>query len=207
MLLVPDVKPRWTVFGSNVLGIPRKTPILCKLANRDSVLAHSDGKRLVIQDGSLSVYSTTVGSGEDCASPDVCGYDSGDLGPSGIDRNHGHGGGGRTGAVSRSLGTDATHLMRPFTGEGVNVALKDALKLAGAITSAAHEGNRIDLLVQKRLTEELMHDFVSTSGAPGTIITASITRLVKCETPLVLHPLAAGMVHSSWRISSEGLVE
>ncbi|KAK2019002.1 hypothetical protein LZ32DRAFT_298971 [Colletotrichum eremochloae] len=77
---------------------------------------------------------------------------------------------------------DVMHLMTTFVGEDV----KDAMRLVGAIISAAHGGNGIDVLHQKvkafeiemflcmervwRLTEELMHDFVSMSDAPGTTI-------------------------------------
>ncbi|GKT56919.1 tetracycline resistance protein from transposon [Colletotrichum tofieldiae] len=244
-LLAPDVRPLWTGIGLYGMSIPNAAetaPDVYKLTNRGSVFANSDGKRLTIQqmgDGSLSVYASTVGgSSEDWASPNVCGYDSGNLGavkkallvlyqdwspelteaivkaagdcsprslymlPVGFRWAH------RRGVTA--IG-DAAHLMTPFAGEGVNVALEDAMKLADAIIGAVTKGDGLDLLDQKieafeqemfprmekvqRLTEELMGDYMFTAGSPRTTIATSITRHVKFETPRVLHPLAAGMVH------------
>ncbi|KAK1595051.1 uncharacterized protein LY79DRAFT_668265 [Colletotrichum navitas] len=85
ILLSPHVKLLWTGIRVHDLSIPitvKKTHIPYKLANSGGVFSNCDGKRSVIhQTGgeSLSVCASTNSSGEDCASPDVCGYDSGDL--------------------------------------------------------------------------------------------------------------------------------
>ncbi|KAK1474366.1 tetracycline resistance protein from transposon [Colletotrichum cuscutae] len=250
-LLAPDIKPLWTgikLFGMSIPNAAETAPRVYKLANRGSVFANSDGKRLSIQqmgDGSLSIYaSSTGGGGEDWASPEVCGYDPHDLeavkkallvlyqdwAPE------------LTGAIIKAAGEctprslymlpvgftwphrrgvtvigDAAHLMTPFAGEGVNVALEDAMKLAKAIISAVAESSdasadapryldkRIEAFEKdmfprmekvQRLTDELMHDFMFTEGSPRTTIARSIARHVKFETPWVLHPLASAMVHS-----------
>ncbi|KAK0368924.1 tetracycline resistance protein from transposon [Colletotrichum limetticola] len=247
-LLAPDIKPLWTgikLFGMSIPNAAETAPQVYKLANRGSVFANSDGKRLSIQqmgDGSLSIYaSSTGGGGEDWASPEVCGYDPHDLEavkkallvlyqdwapelteaiikaagectprslymlPVGFTWPH------RRGVTV--IG-DAAHLMTPFAGEGVNVALEDAMKLAKAIISAVAESSdasadasryldkRIEAFEKdmfprmekvQRLTDELMHDFMFTEGSPRTTIARSIARHVKFETLWVLHPLASAM--------------
>ncbi|KXH36791.1 tetracycline resistance protein from transposon [Colletotrichum salicis] len=249
-LLAPDIKPLWTgimLYGISIPNAAETAPQVYKLANRGSVFANGDGKRLSIQqmgDGSLSIYASSTGGGEDWASPEVCGYDPHDLeavkkallvlyqdwAPE------------LTEAITKAAGEctprslymlpvgftwphrrgvtvigDAAHLMTPFAGEGVNVALEDAMKLAKAIISAVAEGGgagagaadyldkRIEAFEKEmfprmekvqRLTDELMHDWMFTPGSPRTTIATSIARHAKFETPWVLHPLASAMVHS-----------
>ncbi|KAK1639920.1 tetracycline resistance protein from transposon [Colletotrichum phormii] len=241
-LFAPDIKPLWTgimLYGMSIPNAAGTAPEVYKLANRGSLFANSDGKRLSIQqmgDGSLSIYASSTGGGEDWASPEVCGYGPHDLEavkkallaitkaagectprslymlPVGFTWPH------RRGVTV--IG-DAAHLMTPFAGEGVNVALEDAMKLARAIISAVAEGGgagagtgadaadyldkRIESFEKEmfprmekvqRLTDELMHDWMFTPGSPRTTIATSIARHVKFETPWVLHPLASAMVHS-----------
>ncbi|WDK09935.1 hypothetical protein CGRA01v4_01214 [Colletotrichum graminicola] len=110
MLLPSHFKPLWTGIRVHDLSIPitvKKTPDLYKLANSGGVFSNCDGKRSAIHqagDESLSVCASTISSGEDCVSPDVCGYDLGDLETvkkglltvqwleSGTDRSHHHSG-------------------------------------------------------------------------------------------------------------------
>lgn len=51
---------------------------------------------------------------------------------------------------------DAAHVMTPFAGEGVNLAMTDAMKLAQAIDKAAKKGTREALNAQVQAYEEDM---------------------------------------------------
>ena len=107
---------------------------------------------------------------------------------------------------------DAAHLMTPFAGEGVNIALEDAMKLAEAIIStkdqdidcqlesvAAYERQMFDRAVNAQaLTKKLMDLMFFTEGAPRTSIQHWVaTRAVyDCNPaikPLVYPFIAAGI--------------
>ncbi|KAF6834917.1 monooxygenase FAD-binding protein [Colletotrichum plurivorum] len=230
------------MYNMSIPNAAETTPDLYKRVNRGSIFANSYGKRITIQqmgDGSLDVYASVVSDDENWSSPEVCGHDPCDLGAvkkallgqyhdwspeltEAIAKAEG-------GCAPRSLYMlpvgfrwphrrgatvigDAAHLMTPYAGEGVNVALEDALRLAGAIIDAVGKGGAPEVLdaniskfesemfprMEKvqRLTEELMHDWMFTPGSPETTIATSIARHAKFETPWVFQPLVAAGVHS-----------
>ncbi|KAF9877644.1 hypothetical protein CkaCkLH20_04779 [Colletotrichum karsti] len=230
------------LYSLSVPDAEKTAPELYKLVNRGSVFANSDGKRITIQqmgDGSLNVYASVLSDNEKWSSPEVCGYDSHDLEavkkalleeykdwspalteaivkaegecaprslymlPVGFKWPH------RRGATA--IG-DAAGLMTPYAGEGVNVAMDGAMKLAKAIIKAAAEGGNPDILDRnveafetemfprlekvQRLTEELMNDNMFTPGSPQTTIAKSVARHARFETPWIFHPLVTVSVHS-----------
>lgn len=230
------------LFELNIPDAEKTAPDVYKLVNRGSVFAHADGKRLSVQqmgDGSLCVYTSELRDEKDWMAREKCGYDSGDLQavrealrreyhdwddiffqvfdkaagtpkprslfmlPVGWTWEHKHG---------LTIIGDAAHAMTPFAGEGVNVALMDALELSRAIIAASEAGFAEGVLDQKveafekgmfprmervcRLTDELTNDYLRTPGVPQSIMARVMTRHVKFATPWFLHPLATFGVHS-----------
>ncbi|KAF4877400.1 Monooxygenase asqM [Colletotrichum siamense] len=230
------------LYSLSIPNAAETAPELSKLVNRGNLFANSYQQRITVQqmgDESLSVYAAVVSEEEKWSSPEVCGYDSHDIDAvkkhllelykdwspeltDAIVKAEGE-------CTPRSLYMlpvgfkwlhrrgftvigDAAHLMTPYAGEGVNVALEDAMHLAKAIISAATEGGDPDILDRKveafekemfprmekvqRLTEELMHDNMFTPGSPQTTIARSVARHAKFETPWVFHPLVTASVHT-----------
>ena len=87
---------------------------------------------------------------------------------------------------------DSAHLMTPFAGEGVNVAMKDAMNLASSIIEAKKSGDKRFLketvkafeeemftraAVVQELTRASMEDMYMVEGAPRTVIERWIYRV------------------------------
>ncbi|KAM0330517.1 hypothetical protein ACHAQA_003464 [Verticillium albo-atrum] len=217
-------------------------PELCKLVNRGSIFAHADGKRVSIQqmgDGSLNIYTSSLRDEADWMKPEKCGHDATNLAEAkkALMEEYHDWSSSLTDGILKSEGDckprslymlpvgfkwqhhqgvtiigDAAHLMGPFAGEGVNVALEDAMKLAKSIVAAIKEGGDIKAALDRhveafekemfprmekvqRLTDELTQDYFRTPGVPQSIMARVMTRHVKFATPAILHPLATLGVH------------
>ncbi|MCJ1323064.1 hypothetical protein MMC15_008415 [Xylographa vitiligo] len=202
-----------------IANAEERYPDLHKMINRGSVFGFSDGKALMGQqkgDRSLIVYAWSV---RDQDWKKTCGYDLKD--PKAVKRaiakeysdwapelmklvevaNEddmiarnlymlpvGHRWQNRPGVT---LLGDAAHLMTPFAGEGVNLAMKDAINLADAIIAANKVGGMDALTKQVKMFEEdmfvrgtktqlqtkgNMDDQFFTPGAPRTSIQNFVVR-------------------------------
>lgn len=235
------------LYELNIPDAENTAPELSRLVNRGSVFAGAEGKRLSIQqmgDGSLCVYTSELRETDDWMAPENCGYDSTDLAAvrKALHKEYEDWDDIYHGVFDKAAGRpkprslyklpvgfkwphirgvtiigDAAHVMTPFAGEGVNVALTDALELSRAIISATEKGLGEGVLdrgveafeksmfsrMEKvcRLTAELTDDYFHTPGAPQSIMARVMTRHAKFSTPWVLHPLVTVGVHSwlFWR--------
>ncbi len=219
-------------------------PELYKLVNRGSLFSFSDEKSIMGQymgDGSLNVATWAVRpetwqkeSGYDVRDPVAVKamvrqeYEDWDPRLVGLTQAADEGEGG---VVARDLFMlpighrwehrrgvtlvgDAAHVTTPFAGEGVNIAMEDAMKLAEAIVSAASSSNseterrtKLDEKVEEfeqdmfkratevqQLTYDMMESMFLTPGAPRNGIETYIIRAVEGEigwwlTKLVLTPI------------------
>ena len=206
--------------GSNIYNAEKEVPELYKLANRGSIFSSSDGRGLSVQqmgDGSLNMYAWSVRD-EDWM--EKCGYDVHNPKEmkemmrkefadwkeplySAVEKAD------EPQIVARSLYQlpsdhrweakrgvtligDAAHVMTPFAGEGVNMAMTDAMELADAIIESKRTGNweqvmpgkvrSFELRMFKRaapiseLSRQQMLSLFFTEGAPRSIIDVWIRR-------------------------------
>eukprot|EP00271_Cylindrocystis_brebissonii_P003757 TRINITY_DN15012_c0_g2_i1.p1 TRINITY_DN15012_c0_g2~~TRINITY_DN15012_c0_g2_i1.p1 ORF type:complete len:453 (-),score=78.00 TRINITY_DN15012_c0_g2_i1:885-2243(-) len=226
-------------------------PELYKLVNRGSLFAFSDGKAVSAQQlgsGDLHVGYWSVGH-EDWRQ--TCGYDSRNgaaVKRAALDELKAGGWDARLvrfveeaedgDAVVRPLYMlpigqrwksmpgltaigDAAHLMSPFAGEGVNLAMSDSLKLAHAIFAAEKDANgdsrserrgearkklyelvaafEEDMMKRAQLSQvasyENMKDMFFVPGAPRTVIERHVIRAITLESNAFVTAIATFCVY------------
>jgi 2-polyprenyl-6-methoxyphenol hydroxylase-like FAD-dependent oxidoreductase len=238
------VKPFYTGIGGyamTIMNAEENHPKLHKLVNRGSLFTWSDGKSLMGQyngDGSIQVYTwskrdpdrqathNTKGIAavrKDCMEefagwhPDLLALIHASEGnvtardlymlPIGHSWPH------RRGVT---LIGDAAHVMTPFAGEGVNLALEDAMKLSDAIISAASRASAVETMSQaldqgvsrfeqdmfkratatQEMTFDMMNYSFSTPGAPRSCIEPLMLRAIRGPSPTAVSWLMTPLVYA-----------
>ena len=194
-------------------------PEVSTLVNGGSLFAYSDGKGLIAQqlgDGSIEVSSCASGDANNATvsaleGQTIHGFNDWDPKLVGLLKRTTIDFGTRSiyrlptgfrwkNRPGVTLMGDAAHLMPPFAGEGVNLALEDAMRLADAMCQLVEGGSEAtytlerslreyeeDLFQRARAAQELstgaMEDMFFTPGAPRTAIERWIIRQFRYQLP------------------------
>lgn len=102
-----------------------------------------------------------------------------------------------------TLAGDAAHVMTPFAGEGVNVGMEDARRLAAAVAAAGEEPERLDAGVAAyeaelssragafaRLTDELLRLWFFTNDSPRRVLPKMMSTHARFHAPPLVKPVA-----------------
>ncbi|KAI0406617.1 putative oligopeptide transporter [Xylaria palmicola] len=109
---------------------------------------------------------------------------------------------------------DAAHVMLPFAGEGVNLGLDDAQKLAAAIINAVQNGGGLDELDSRvaefekemfkrmelfqRQTDEVTKLWMFTEGDLRRVVPAALASHSKLVVPTALQYPTSALIHTWW---------
>lgn len=98
---------------------------------------------------------------------------------------------------------DAAHVMTPYAGEGVNVGMEDAMRLAKACRAAGEDVGRLDrevavfeaeLVVRAglyaKLTDDMLHTWFYTENSPKAALPRVSSLMARFHAPTLLKPLA-----------------
>ncbi|KAI1424329.1 putative oligopeptide transporter [Xylaria sp. FL1777] len=109
---------------------------------------------------------------------------------------------------------DAAHVMLPFAGEGVNLGMDDAQKLAAAIIKAVHNGASLDELDSRvmafekemftrmelfqRQTAQVTKLWLFTEGDLRSVVPSVLSSHAKLVVPNILQPPTTALIHTWW---------
>lgn len=219
-------------------------PDIYALVNRGSVFAHRDGHKYAIQqlgDGNITVYTSFRTDSEKWA--DSCDYDVNDVEQVKAAQLAGEYAdwhpllreaiskcSGRTNTRSLymlpvgfswehrkgfTVIGDASHAMTPFAGEGVNLGMEDARRLAKAIISAKDDLTALDgnvaafekgmfarAKVYTQLTNDMTKAWFYTKNSPRDVMPRAMSLQVKFHSPKLLAPLASAGTYSYFSVKN-----
>lgn len=114
---------------------------------------------------------------------------------------------------------DAAHVMTPFAGEGVNVGMEDARRLAHGIVAAGDDLDKLNSEVAKfeadmvvraglyaKLTDEMLHNWFFTTNSPKAMLPKMMGVHLRFHAPTLLKPLAGwfGYGYGSYKVLVTG---